>query len=58
VLVAAAVVMLFVQAGLHQSWSARSQNGLVQLLMLCGFCNGLGILMLYAFVKLKVRGLI
>ena len=58
VLVAAAVVMLFVQAGLHQSWVARSQSSLMQLVILCGFCNLLGILMLYAFVKLKVKGLI
>ncbi len=58
VLVAGAVVMLFVQAGLHQTWQSRAQRGRMQLFMLCYFANSLGILMLYGFVKLKTRGLI
>ena len=58
VLVAAAVVMLFVQAGLHQSWVPKAQKSVLQMVILCGFANFLGILLLYAFVQLKTKGLI
>ena len=58
VLVAAAVVMLFVQAGLHQQWVPRASKSFLQVLILCVFANALGTLLLYAFVKLKTKGLI
>ncbi|WP_419805131.1 hypothetical protein [Terriglobus sp.] len=58
VLVAGAVVMLFFQAGIHQTWQPREQKSKMQLFMLCFFANSLGIFMLYGFVKLKTRGLI
>jgi hypothetical protein len=58
VLVAAAVVMLFVQAGIHQTWVPRVQRSIMQIWVLCGFSNVLGILLLYAFVKLKTKGII
>lgn len=58
VLVAGAVVMLIVQAGIHQSWVPKIQRSKMQFFMLCIFGNGLGILLLYAFVRLKTRGLL
>ncbi|MGI4979562.1 MAG: hypothetical protein ACRYHB_04080 [Janthinobacterium lividum] len=58
VLVAAAVVMLFIQASIHQSWIPKHQRSLLQKLILCGFANLLGILLLYTFVNLKAKGLI
>lgn len=58
VLVAGGVVMLFVQAGFHQTWVPKNQKGLLQKCILCGFCNILGILLLYGFVQLKTKGII
>lgn len=58
VLVAGAVVMLFVQAGLHQQWVPKANRSLLQILVLCFFANALGILLLYGFVRLKTKGLI
>lgn len=58
VLIAAAVVVLFLQAGLHQTWVPRKHRPVGQIVVLRGICNGFGILTLYAFVILKTRGLI
>ncbi len=58
VLVAGAIVMLVVQAGLHQTWVPRANKSLLQVMILCFFANALGILLLYTFVQLKTRGLI
>lgn len=58
VLLLAAIVMLLTQIGIHQTWQAENKRGRLQFFMLCYFANGLGILMLYGFVKLKTKGLI
>jgi hypothetical protein len=58
VLLLAAIVMLLIQMGMHQTWSSQAKSGRMQIFMLCFFSNGLGILLLYGFVKLKTRGLI
>ncbi|HZY62631.1 MAG TPA: hypothetical protein VFE38_08900 [Edaphobacter sp.] len=58
VLLLGAVVMLFIQIGLHQWGTSLEGRSKLQKLMLCYFANALGILMLYGFVKLKTQGLI
>ena len=58
VLVAAAVVFLVIQAVIQQSWQPRSEKRKMQLVMLCGFANLLGILFLYGFVQMKLKGLL
>ena len=58
ILLLAAIVMLLIQMGLHQSWTVAGKTGRMQVFMLCYFSNGLGLLLLYGFVKLKTRGLI
>lgn len=58
VLSAGAVVMLIVQTGIHQQWVRQNNRPMMQLFMLVIFSNFLGILTLYAFVKLKQKGLI
>lgn len=57
-LLLAAIVMLIVQIGIHQTWIGPEKNGRMQIFMLCWFANFLGILLLYGFVKMKVGGLI
>jgi hypothetical protein len=57
-LLLAAIVMLLVQMGMHQSWLPEVNRGRMQVFMLCYFSNFLGILLLYGFVKLKTGGLI
>jgi hypothetical protein len=58
VLLLAALFMLFFQMGIHQTWRSEAKRGRMQAFMLCYFSNGLGILLLYGFVKLKAGGLI
>ncbi len=57
-LVASSVVLLIVQAGIHQTFMPKAQRSRMQLFMLCGFCNVVGILSLAAFVQLKLRGIV
>lgn len=54
----AAIVMLIIQMGIHQRWMGDENKCRMQVFMLCYFSNGLAILMLYGFVKLKTRGLL
>jgi hypothetical protein len=58
VMVAGAVVMLLVQIGIHQTWVPKVQRSVMQMIVLCGFSNFLGILLLYMFVKLKAKAII
>lgn len=58
ILLLAAIVVLFIQIGVHQSWADKSKECKTQIVMMCIWSNFLGILLLYGFVKLKVRGLI
>jgi hypothetical protein len=58
ILLLSAIVMLLIQLGIHQQWTPVERRSKMQKFMLCYFANGLGILMLYGFVKLKTRGLI
>jgi hypothetical protein len=50
--------MLIIQMGIHQVWIPPEKGGRMQLFMLCYFSNGIGILLLYGFVKMKVGRLI
>ncbi len=58
ILLLGAIVMLFIQMGIHQAWLGDEKRGRMQLFMLCIFSNALGILLLYGFVKLKTKGLL
>jgi hypothetical protein len=58
ILMLAALVMLFVQIGMHQAWQGEQHKCRMQIVILCGIANSFGILMLYGFVRLKTRGLI
>jgi hypothetical protein len=58
VLLLAALVMIFVQMGMHQAWQGEKHKCKMQIVILCGIANLLGILLLYGFVRLKMRGLI
>jgi hypothetical protein len=58
ILMLSALVMLFVQIGMHQAWQGEQHKCKMQVFILCGIANSLGILLLYGFVRLKTRGLI
>jgi hypothetical protein len=58
ILLLAAIVMLLIQMGMHQTWVPEEKRSRMQIFMLCYFSNGIGILLLYGFVKLKAGGLI
>jgi hypothetical protein len=55
---AIAVLILFIQTAVHQEWEGvdKSQRG--QIFWLCGASNGIGIVLLYAFVRMKLDGLL
>lgn len=57
-MVLGALVMLLIQMGMHQAWKGEDHHCRMQMFMLCGVANVLGILLLYGFVRLKTRGLL
>ena len=58
ILLLSALVMLIIQMGMHQAWQGDEHKCRMQVVILCGIANLLGILLLYGFVRLKTRGLI
>ena len=55
-LITLAVVMLFIQAAVHQEWEDENRGRTGQILMLCLASNGVGLVLLYSFVRMKVSG--
>lgn len=52
------LMVLFIQIGLHQKWVGEDKICRMQMFMLCYLSNGLGLIILYGFVRMKTKGLI
>lgn len=52
------LIVLFIQMGLHQKWAASDKFCRMQMFMLCFLSNGLGVIILYGFIRCKTKGLI
>ena len=58
VLFVPAIFFLLTQIWMHQVWLPPHKAGRTQFVILAGFSNLLGILLLYGFVQFKARGLV
>ena len=58
VLITFAIVMLFLQTAVHQEWEDESKSIKGQIVWLCGASNAVGLILLYAFVRMKLDGLL
>jgi hypothetical protein len=57
-LAAIAILTLFFQIAVHQEWEPEGRGRFGQIMWLCVFSNGIGITLIYGFVRLKLRGTI
>ena len=57
-MIALAIVILFVQAAFHQEWEKDEKSPRGQVLVLCLASNGVGLVLLYAFVRMKLSALL
>lgn len=58
ILIAAALLCLFFQTAVHQDWETDEKKGRKQTIMLVVVSNLIGLLLLYAFIRLKLNGAI
>lgn len=58
VLISMAIVILFIQAALHQEWEKDAKSPRGQILVLCLASNSVGLVLLYAFVRMKLGNLL
>lgn len=57
-LITLAVVILFLQTAVHQEWEREGKSGPGQFIWLCIASNGIGLTLLFAFVRMKLDGLL
>jgi hypothetical protein len=57
-MIALAIVILFVQAAFHQEWEKDEKSPTGQVFVLCLASNGVGLVLLYAFVRMKLSALL
>ncbi len=57
-LVAVAMTTFVFQIVLHQGWEAEGRSTVKQVVVLCFCSNGIGLLLIYGFVRFKLRGYI
>jgi hypothetical protein len=55
---AIAVLTLVFQLTVHQDWEPETNGRFGQIMWLCLFSNGIGITLIYGFVRFKLRGTI
>jgi hypothetical protein len=53
-----AILTLFFQVAVHQEWEDEAKGRWGQIIWLCVLSNGIGILLIYGFVRFKLRGTI
>jgi hypothetical protein len=57
-LIVIAILCLFYQTTVHQDWEDENKGGRMQIFMLCGVSNFIGLSLLYGFMRLKLNGAI
>jgi small-conductance mechanosensitive channel len=53
-----AVVILWVQVAFHQEWEKDAKSPTGQIIVLCVASNGVGLTLLFGFVRMKLSGLL
>lgn len=57
-LIVFALLCFFYQVTVHQDWEDEKKQGRRQTIMLCGVSNVIGVGLLYAFIRMKVEGVL
>jgi len=57
-MITVASMMLWVQAAFHQEWEKDTKSPRGQVFVLCGASNGVGLILLFGFIRMKLDGLL